>query len=193
LRRSRFRKGTIKLEAMKINRREFLTTAALSIAASRLPAQRGANPNVTLKLPTEATGAHMPADFIGLSYEVQQLTDTTFFSGSNAGLIHQFKALAPQGVLRLGGNTSEFAWWKASPDAPEPEHKQVREVEGEPKAQYYGVTPEAVRNLGDFLKATGWTCLYGIGMGTNTPERASEEAPVRSQHSRRKPAIFPGW
>jgi len=161
---------------MKINRREFLTTAAFSIAAARLPAQRGANPNVTLKLPTEATGAHMPADFIGLSYEVQQLADTTFFSGSNAGLIRQFKALAPQGVLRLGGNTSEFAWWKASPDSPEPEHKQVREVEGEPKAHYYAVTPEAVRNLGDFLKATGWTCLYGIGMGTNTPERAAEEA-----------------
>ena len=47
---------------------------------------------------------------------------------------------------------------------------------GEPKAQYYAVTAEAVRNLAGFLKATGWTCLYGIGMGTNTPERAAEEA-----------------
>jgi hypothetical protein len=49
-------------------------------------------------------------------------------------------------------------------------------VEGEPKAQYYGVTSEAVRNLAEFLRATGWTCLYGIGMGTNTPDRAAEEA-----------------
>jgi len=49
-------------------------------------------------------------------------------------------------------------------------------VEGEPKPQYYTVTAEAVRNLADFLKGTGWTCLYGIGMGTNTPERAAEEA-----------------
>jgi hypothetical protein len=32
-----------------------------------------------------------------------------------------------------------------------------------------------VRNLADFLKATGWSCLYGIGMGTNTPERAAAE------------------
>ena len=118
----------------------------------------------------------MPADFVGLSCEVQQLTDATFFSGSNTGLIRQFKALASQGVLRLGGNTSEFAYWKPTSSSPEPEHKQVREVEGEPKAQYYAVTPEAVRNLADFLKATGWTCLYGIGMGTNTPDRAAEEA-----------------
>jgi hypothetical protein len=118
----------------------------------------------------------MPADFVGLSYEVQQLADPSFFSGSNIGLIREFKALAPRGALRLGGNTSEFAYWKPMPNSPEPEHQKVREVEGEPKAQYYAVTPEAVRNLAHFLKATGWTCLYGIGMGTNTPERAAEEA-----------------
>jgi hypothetical protein len=33
-----------------------------------------------------------------------------------------------------------------------------------------------VRNLASFLGATGWTCLYGIGMGTNTPAHAAEEA-----------------
>ena len=33
-----------------------------------------------------------------------------------------------------------------------------------------------MRNLAAFLSATGWTCLYGIGMGTNTPQRAAEEA-----------------
>jgi hypothetical protein len=123
----------------------------------------------------------MPDDFVGLSYEVQQLTDPSFFAASNAGLIRQFKALAPQGVLRLGGNTSEFAWWKATHSSSEPEHPQTRVVEGEPKPQYYAVTPEAVRNLADFLKATGWTCLYGIGMGTNTPERAAEEAAFVAQ------------
>jgi hypothetical protein len=118
----------------------------------------------------------MPADFVGLSYEVQQLTDPGFFSAKNTGLIRAFKALTPHGVLRLGGNTSEFAWWKPTPDFPQPEHPPTREVEGEPKAQYYAVTSEAVRNLAAFLKATGWTCLYGIGMGTNTPQRAAEEA-----------------
>jgi hypothetical protein len=158
-----------------ISRRRFLTTAALSLAATRLRAQGGAATQVTLKIPAEATGPHMPADFLGLSYEVQQLTDPSFFSGSNAGLIRAFKALSPHGVLRLGGNTSEFGYWKPTPDAQEPAHPKTREVEGEPKARYYGVSAEAVRHLAAFLKATGWTCLYGIGMGTNTPERAAEE------------------
>jgi hypothetical protein len=118
----------------------------------------------------------MPIDFVGLSYEVQQLADPTFFSAQNSGLIRAFKELSSNGVLRLGGNTSEFAYWKPAPDSPEPEHPQVREVVGEPKAHYYAVTPDAVRNLAGFLKATGWNCIYGIGMGTNTPPRAAEEA-----------------
>jgi hypothetical protein len=159
-----------------ISRRGFLAAASLSIAASRLYAQHSAGAPVRLDLSTDAIGHRVPDDFVGLSYEVQQLADPSFFAPSNTGLIDQFKALAPRGVLRLGGNTSEFSWWKAKHDSPEPEHPQTRVVEGEPKPQYYAVTPEAVRNLADFLKATGWACLYGIGMGTNTPERAAEEA-----------------
>ena len=159
-----------------ISRRKFLASAAVSLAANRLRAQVSGAAQVALTIPAEATGPHMPADFVGLSYEVQQLTDPEFFSGKNAGLIGAFKALAPGGVLRLGGNTSEFEWWKPSASSAEPEHPQTREVEGEPKAQYYAVTAEVVRNLADFLQAAGWTCLYGIGMGTNTPEHAAEEA-----------------
>ncbi len=158
----------------EISRRSFLATAAMSVAATKLRAQGTAQ--VTLQIPTEANGPHMPQDYIGLSYEVQQLLDPTFFSAGNTGLIHEFKALSAHGVLRLGGNTSEYEWWKPTPDAKEPEHPQVREVVGQPKAQYYPVTAEAVRNLAGFLRSTGWTCLYGIGMGTNTPEHAAAEA-----------------
>jgi hypothetical protein len=159
-----------------LTRRRFLVTAAGTLAAARLHAQGQNNARAALAVPSEATGPHMPIDFVGLSYEVQQLADPSFFSSQNSGLIREFKALSSTGVLRLGGNTSEFAYWKPTSDSPEPEHPQVREVVGEPKAQYYGVTVEAVRNLAQFLEATGWTCVYGIGMGTNTPARAAEEA-----------------
>lgn len=161
-----------------ITRRRFIALAACSAAVTRIQArdQGMAHDKVQLALAVPAEeGPHMPTDFLGLSYEVQQLTDVHFFSAKNAGLIAQFQALAPHGVLRLGGNTSEFAYWKPTPDSPEPEHPQVREVEGEPKAQYYAVTPEAVRHLAEFLRATQWTCVYGVGMGTNTPARAAEE------------------
>jgi hypothetical protein len=157
-------------------RRRFLATAAWTMAATRLHAQGQTKVRVALSIPKDATGSRMPIDFVGLSYEVQQLADPSFFSAQNSGLIREFKAVSSTGVLHLGGNTSEFAYWKPKPDSPEPEHPQVREVAGEPKAQYYAVTVEAVRNLADFLQATGWTCVYGIGMGTNTPARGAEEA-----------------
>lgn len=159
-----------------LSRRNFLMTAALSAAALHLHAEGGSPVAVTLALPTEAGGPQMPADFVGLSYEIQQLTDPNFFSLSNTGLIRAFRQISTHGVLRLGGNTSEFGYWKPTPASPEPAHPATREVQGEPKAEYYAVTPEAVRNLAGFLKATGWHCIYGIGMGTNTPEHAAEEA-----------------
>jgi hypothetical protein len=159
-----------------LTRRRFLATAACTMAAARLHAQGQSKVRVALSVSREATGPHMPMDFVGLSYEVQQLADPSFFSAQNGGLIREFKALSSTGVLRLGGNTSEFAYWKPKSDSPEPEHPQVREVVGEPKTQYYAVTPDAVRNLAEFLQTTGWNCIYGIGMGTNTPARAAEEA-----------------
>jgi len=158
-----------------ISRRHFLTTAACAAAAARLGAQATGTAKLTIMLPAEATGPHMPADFVGLSYEVQQLVDPSFFSASNTALIREFKALSTHGVLRLGGNTSEFAYWQPTASSPEPEHPKTREVEGEPKASYYAVREDAVRNLAEFLKATGWTCLYGIGMGTMVPGGRAQE------------------
>ncbi len=158
-----------------VTRRRFLAAAAMTAAAARLGAQPKGKP-VTLEIPAEADGPQMPPDFVGLSYEVQQLVDPSFFSAKNSGLIRAFRDLFPRGVLRLGGNTSEFGYWKPTPDSPEPEHPKIREVIGEPKASYYPVTAEAVRNLAEFLKATGWNCIYGIGMGTNTPALAAEQA-----------------
>jgi hypothetical protein len=161
-----------------LTRRRFLATTAGTVAAARLHVHGQSNARVALNIPKEAIGPSMPLDFVGLSYEVQQLAEPSFFSSQNGGLIREFKALSSTGVLRLGGNTSEFAYWKPKPDSPEPERPQVREVVGEPKARYYAVTPDAVRNLAEFLQATGWNCIYGIGMGTNTPARAAEEALV---------------
>jgi hypothetical protein len=159
-----------------ISRRNFLVNAVMTVAATKLWARNRSVAQVSLEIPAEADGPEMPADFIGLSYEVQQFTDPNFFSAKNTALIRAFKELSQHGVLRLGGNTSEFGYWRPAPDSPEPAHPAIRAAEGEPNANYYPVTPEAVRNLAEFLKATGWTCLYGIGMGTNTPARAAEEA-----------------
>ncbi len=66
---------------------DFSLPQPATVAATRLGAQGPAETQVTLTLPGNATGPHMPADFVGLSYEVQQLVDPAFFSRQNTGLI----------------------------------------------------------------------------------------------------------
>ena len=159
-----------------MDRRRFV---ALSVVAS-LPGVRAfgqASGAAVITLHPDKPGPTVPANFVGLSYETQQLSDPTFFAASNKGLIEQFRALSPHGVLRLGGNTSDYGFWKPTPTSVAPPRAKREYKVGDPPPDLtYAVTPEAVEHLKAFLQATGWTCLYGINLGTNTPELAAAEA-----------------
>jgi hypothetical protein len=163
-----------------MNRRRFLVASAAATASLRSFAQTApaaAPPTAQLTLHEDRTGPAIPPNFVGLSYETQQLSAPNFFSPANTGLIAQFRALAPHGVLRLGGNTSDYGFWKPTPDATPPPRAQRPFKVGDPDPNLiYNVTPEAVHNLRAFLDAIGWTCLYGINLGTNTPALAADEA-----------------
>ncbi|MFC6646583.1 hypothetical protein ACFQBQ_13505 [Granulicella cerasi] len=163
-----------------MDRRRFLLASA---AAAALPAFAQSEPTVaTIALHLEKPGAKIPANFIGLSYETEQLSDPAYFAPTNTGLIEQFRALAPHGVLRIGGSTSDVAWWKPTPSSQQPPlPPTVTPQPPSPGAKpfqelAYAVTPQAVVNLRAFLDATGWTCLYGINLATNTPTLAAEQA-----------------
>ena len=168
----------------KMDRRRFLIASAAAAASLKSFAQTSvqtASPSAShaakLTLHADQTGPKIPHNFVGLSYETQQLSEPNFFSPANKGLIAQFRALAPNGVLRLGGNTSDYGFWKPTPSLmPPPRAKRPYKM-GDPDPNLsYAVTPEAVHNLRAFLDATGWTCLYGINFGTNTPALAADEA-----------------
>ncbi|RZU43301.1 hypothetical protein [Edaphobacter modestus] len=149
-------------------RRKFLRQSSLTLALAALrPASLFAQaPTAALKLGSGAPIAKVPADFIGLSYEAMQLEDPTFFSPANTGLIAEFRKISSHGVLRLGGNTSEFGWWKATPASQPPVRTSGKADNGEPPpTTIFAITPEAIHNLNGFLKATGWTCIYGLNLG----------------------------
>jgi hypothetical protein len=160
-----------------IDRRRFVLLTAATAASLKSLAQTPSASPVPLTLHPDQPGPVIPHNFVGLSYEIQQLSEPAFFSPANHGLIAQFRALAPHGVLRLGGNTSDYAFWKPTPESTPPPRAKRPYVLGDPDPNLiYNVTPEGVRNLSAFLDATGWTCLYGINLGTNTPEIAADEA-----------------
>ena len=161
-----------------MDRRRFLLATAATAALPTLKSfAQATTPTATLKLHSSEPGPRIPDNFIGLSYETNELTNPSFFSIENTGLIQKFRALSTNGVLRIGGNTSDIGYWKPTPSSPAP-NIQVRNMGvGEPNsALQYSITPEAIHNLRGFLDRTGWTCIYGINLGTNTPGRAAQEA-----------------
>ena len=153
-----------------MQRRKFLATSSLAAAAllisRRLPAQAA---SASIRVDTAAAGRVISPDFIGLSYENMQLEDDTFFSPRNTGLVEQFKAISPRGVLRLGGNTSEFNWWQAEPSQAPPVRKLVLKNGDQPQDVLYAVTPQTILELDGFLRATGWSCIYGLNLGYGSP------------------------
>ena len=167
------------LRMKSMDRRRFLIASAAATASLKSFAQTAPATarQAGLTLHSEQPGPVIPANFVGLSYETQQLSEPAFFSPANAGLIAKFRALAPHGVLRLGGNTSDYGFWKPTPTSVAPLRVKREYKMGDPNPNLsYAVTPEAIHNLRAFLDATGWTCLYGFNLGTNTPALAADEA-----------------
>ena len=174
----------------EFTRRHFLGTSAAAVALAahsvRTLAQAGAAPAARVILHPDRPGPTIPMNFVGLSYEIEQLSEPNYFSVENTGLVKQFRELSPRGVLRLGGNTSDVGWWKPTASSTQPPLPPNVVASVEPHTRpfqelAYAVTPEAVHNLRGFLDATGWTCLFGINLGTNTPERGAEEAVAVAQ------------
>jgi hypothetical protein len=115
------------------------------------------------KLTVAATTAgYFTPGFLGLAYEKQSLL-TPLFAAANTNLVGLFRRLGP-GVLRIGGSSVDQSVW--SPDGP-----------GQTLGQ---VAPADIASLGSFLRAAGWSCIYGINLGgsatgATTPALAAAE------------------
>ncbi len=180
-----------------MNRRDFIRlSAAASLAASRTPFAFGdaALPvAVRLTLHPDRLGNEIGPDFTGLSYESAQLGNPHFFSGDNTDLAGFIRRLGASGVLRIGGNTSEYCYWTSDQAKPanlqNPESMRtgdkanpiafglaVNPDTGRKAPAPVKITPLAIRNLREFIDACGWKLIYGLNMGTGTAEDAADEA-----------------
>ena len=110
------------------------------------PTPSGSITQATLTVKATAAGAIGPA-FAGFSYEKNSL-NIARFTASNADLIGLFKRLGTS-VLRIGGNSVDTNVWTPT-------------GAGLTTGQ---IAPSDVASLAAFVKATGWSCLYGINLG----------------------------
>ncbi len=156
--------------------RRTLLASGFALAGSAAFAAPG--PKGRLVLHPEVPLNEIPLDYNGFSVETLQLADPTFFDAANTSFVALCRRLSPNGVLRVGGNSSEFCWWQSGPLAEAPQIKiagKGRKDNFMPQ-QLTAIGPAGVDSLRKFLDASGWRCIYGLNFGTGTPERDAEEA-----------------
>jgi hypothetical protein len=168
-----------------MQRRKFLqwslAVPAAVLWAGRARAQDAARVSLRLVLQADKPGNQIPSDFTGLSYETALLSDPAFFAPDNSELIGFVRRLGPSGVLRVGGNTSEYGVWTPTAAAPLSAAQQLGPDSGGEAPTRRPVTPLALRNLRGFLDTTGWRLVYGLNLGTEDPQTVAAEAAFVAQ------------
>jgi hypothetical protein len=143
---------------------------------------------VRVQIQPQSRLGRIPADFLGLGYEVSSVSERGLLTGSNRTYVELLRTLSPAGVIRIGGNTSDYASW--SPDGP---------AVSSPKATV--VDRRGIRDLGTFLRATGWRLIWGFNLGRGSVEEAVDQAAAvaaSAGHSLlafeigNEPDLFPG-
>ena len=139
----------------------------LARAAER-PSNRAA---ASFAIKLDGEGKRVSASLASLSYETGQLADPAFFSAGNGSLVELLRRMNPHGVLRIGGNTSDFAVWSGFRGTL-PEQKPRKGGPQEPVL----LRPEALHELAGFLRATGWKLIFGVNLKIGVPAMAVELA-----------------
>ncbi|MES2220155.1 MAG: glycosyl hydrolase family protein [Acidobacteriota bacterium] len=164
-----------------MNRRKFLCSTVATAAASAFPkmlqADSIASASARLTIQTNQAGQAIPDNFLGLSYETAQLSAPEYFSAKNDDLAGFLRPLG-RGVLRIGGNSSEYAFWTPHPskDSTSKPSAPIGPDKGHHAPANTQTTPESIRNLRQFLDMVDWRAMYGLNFGKGTPQQAAEEA-----------------
>lgn len=106
-------------------------------------------------------GTELAPRAVGLSLETQELS-TQDLSDRHKSLVALMRPLGP-GVLRVGGNSLDYSWWKG----------------GQGQAPSWAtsvITPGDLARLHGLLLATGWRVILGLDLGHFDPAAAAREA-----------------
>ena len=102
-----------------MKRRHFLIGAVGTAAGLLTPdtSRRLSDIGPRLAVSYEDPGQAIALDFIGLSYESAILAGGDYFTPNNSSALGLIRSLGENGVIRIGGNTSERTVWGADAKA----------------------------------------------------------------------------
>src|ERR1700719_4880350 len=123
-----------------LDRRRFLALAAGILLARRSGGAEAAVP-ASVTVAYEDPGRAFAPDFIGLSYESALVASPDYLTPDNVSLLGLLRRLGGQGIIRIGGNTSERTVWETG---------EAKQTPGR-----YVITPAAVDRLRGLLPGRG--------------------------------------
>jgi hypothetical protein len=150
-----------------MNRRDFLANSVLAAGAAAARSAFAAPAQYTVTVRADRPLGMIAPDFMGLGYEISSVSRPGLLSPANKVYVQLVRTLGPRGVIRIGGNTADYANY--SPNA-----APVSSARGTV------VNDTVLEDLGGFLQATGWKLIWALDLGKGTEADAIAEARIVS-------------
>jgi hypothetical protein len=145
-----------------MNRRDFLANSVRAAGALAARSAFAAPAQYSVTVRDRPLGMIAP-DFMGLGYEISSVARPGLLSPANKVYVQLVRTLGARGVIRIGGNTADYA--KYSPDA-----------EAVSSSRGTVVNDAVLKDLGGFLGATGWKLIWALDLGKGSEADAIAEA-----------------
>ena len=152
-----------------MNRRDFLAGSALAAGSLACPSSFAAagmgqaKQAISLSVHPDQPLAEIAPAFMGLGYEISSVARPGLLSAANTVYTGLVRTLGTRGVIRIGGNTADYASYSAGAPAVSTPYASV-------------VNDAVLKDLGEFLKATGWTLIWVLNLGSGSQSDAIAEA-----------------
>lgn len=140
-------------------------------------AETAASQPIRISLDATRTMGTIPSNFTGLGYEISSVSTNNLLSSANHTYVQLVRTLGHSGVIRVGGNTSDYARF-------DPQGKLVATPKGSV------INQDSLRQLGSFLEATGWQLIWGLNLGGGTQQNAIDEARAVAEIAKDKLLAF---
>ena len=154
------------LRQKTMNRRSLLSGAMAVAAAGMSRLAFAGEPDkqpVAITLDRSRIVGTIRPDFMGLGYEISSVAANGPLCSGSPVYERLVRNLGRDGVIRVGGNTSDYAAYS-------PSGASVSKAKG-------SVIDEAnLRALGGFLDNTGWKLIWGLNLGSGSEDNATAEA-----------------
>jgi hypothetical protein len=126
-------------------------------------AQPATTKTIRITIDTRRKQGRIPDDFTGLGYEISSVAIPGLLSDKNRAYVQLVRGLGANGVIRVGGITSDSASFAADAVASTAAKAAV-------------INAANLREMSAFLDATGWRLMWGLNLGSGDMKNAAEEA-----------------